>query len=467
MRTRFLGSLLLMSAVLAGQAADPSVRLRVTLGDGRTVLGDIDITLLQSVAPLTVANFLTYAKKGAYNNTVFHRSVPGFVIQTGGYILNGNDFTAKVPQDPPVRNEYNISNTRGTVAMAKLGNNPNSATSEFFFNLADNSANLNNQNGGFTVFARVSNATSQAVVDRIASQPVPTYFNSPWHAMPLFNYRTGTPGAANIMVIQSITELDPVPPPSITPNGVLSASAFGGGSTASPGSYIEIYGTALAGTSRGWTDADFLGSVAPITLEAVQVTVGGVRAFMNYVSPTQVNVQVPEGVAAGDAVPVILTYNGSPTAATNIAIRPFAGGLLAPASFKVGDTQYVAAIHSTTGKFVSGGNIPDVDAAPAERGETLTFYGLGFGPVTPNFPPLGGRRAGSTPLQLVVNPVTFKFGDVEAKVSYAGLAPGYIGLYQFNVEVPALAAAGDQPLTVLQGGEPIAQKLSINVKAAQ
>ena len=201
------------------------------LGDGRTVLGDIDITLLTSVAPLTVANFLQYANRGAYNNTVFHRSVPGFIIQTGGYILAGNDFTTRVPQDAPVRNEYNISNTRGTVAMAKLGSNPNSATNEFFFNLADNSSNLNNQNGGFTVFGRVANASSQAVVDRIASAQVPSgIFISPWDAMPLFTSRGGTPGAANIIIIQSITASDP--PPSISSNGVVSASAFGGGRSA-------------------------------------------------------------------------------------------------------------------------------------------------------------------------------------------------------------------------------------------
>ena len=70
-------------------------------------------------------------------------------------------------------------------------------------------------------------------------------------------------------------------------------------------------------------------------------------------------------------------------------------------------------------------------------------------------------------LTMVTNPVTFKIGDNEAKVTYAGLAPTFIGLYQFNVEVPANTASGDHALTVIQGGEPIAQKLTITVKAAQ
>ncbi len=149
----------------------------------------------------------------------------------------------------------------------------------------------------------------------------------------------------------------------------------------------------------------------------------------------------------------------------NIAIRPFVGGLLAPPSFKVGDVQYVAALHAATGKFVSGGNIPDVDAAPAVPGETLTLYGIGFGPITPGVPGLAGRIAqGVTAL---TNPVTIKIGDAEAKVSYAGLTPPFVGLYQFNIEVPANAANGDQPLTVTQGGEAIAQKLFLTVKAGQ
>lgn len=457
---------MLLSAVLFGQGSEPSYRMKVVTGDGRTQLGDIDVVLLPSIAPLTVANFLRYVNRGSYNNTVFHRSVPGFVIQTGGYTLNGNDFTAKVPQDAPVRNEFNLSNTRGTLAMAKLGNNPNSATSEFFFNLADNSSNLNNQNGGFTVFARVANATSQAVVDRIASQPVPTVFNSPWDAMPLFNYRSGTPSAANIIIIQSITALEPVPLPAISSNGVLHATAFGGGAKAAPGSYLEIYGTALAGTTRSWTDADFSGSVAPTTLDSVQVTVGGVRAFVNFISPTQVNVQVPEGIPAGDSVPVVLSYNGLSSAVANIAIRDSVGGILAPPSFKSGDMQYAAAVHSATGKFVANDKIAGVENLPAVPGETLIFYGVGFGAVNPNFPPLGGRRAGSNPLQVLVNPVSFKFGDIEAKVGFGGLAPTFIGLYQFNVEVPVNSPTGDVALTISQNGAPIEQKLFLPVKAA-
>jgi uncharacterized protein (TIGR03437 family) len=454
MRTRLLGISLFFSLLLSVQAQDPTIRMKTTLGD-------IDVTLLQSVAPNTVNNFLKYMNRGAFNNTMFHRSVRGFIIQTGGWTYNSQ--FVKIPADAPIRNEYQISNTRGTLAMAKLDGNPNSATTEFFFNLADNSANLNNQNGGFTVFGKVANDASLRVMDAIANQPIISF--GQFNELPAYNYRGGTVQAGNIILIQSMTPLEPLPQPSISPNGVQVAAAFGGGTKAAPGSYLEIYGANLAGTSRGWTDADFSGSVAPVTLENVQATVGGVRAFINYISPGQINIQIPEGVQSGDSVPVVISYIGASTAATNIAIRDYNGGLLAPPSFKVGDTQYVAALHSATGKFVSGGNIPNVDNDPAVRGEILLFYGLGFGPITPNFPPLGGRKAtGQTTL---TNPVTVKFGDAEAKVLYQGLAPGFIGLYQFNVEVPSNAPTGDQPLTFIQGGDPIAQKLTISIKAAQ
>ena len=133
----------------------------------RTVLGDIDIEMFRGETPITVANFFEYMNRGDYDDIVFHRNVPGFVIQGGGFRANAQ-FT-DIPADPPILNEPGISNTRGTVAMAKLGGNPNSATNEFFFNLANNGANLDNQNGGFTVFAEVADADSLAVMDALAA----------------------------------------------------------------------------------------------------------------------------------------------------------------------------------------------------------------------------------------------------------------------------------------------------------
>lgn len=120
--------------------------------------GDIDVQLLPDSAPLTAANFLRYVDRGAYNDSFIHRSVLSFVIQ-GGHYYDGANVTA-VPTDPPVQNEFKVSNTRGALAMAKLSNDPNSATSQWFFNTVDNSSSLDYQNGGFTVFGRITGTTA-------------------------------------------------------------------------------------------------------------------------------------------------------------------------------------------------------------------------------------------------------------------------------------------------------------------
>jgi len=111
--------------------------------------------------PATVANFLSYVDAGTYDGSMIHRSIYNFVVQGGGYYAPtlpadqiGSNPQA-IPQGPAVVNEPGNTNVRGTLAMAKLNNLPNSATNQWFFNMTDNSANLDVQNGGFTVFGRV------------------------------------------------------------------------------------------------------------------------------------------------------------------------------------------------------------------------------------------------------------------------------------------------------------------------
>jgi peptidyl-prolyl cis-trans isomerase A (cyclophilin A) len=171
-----------------------------------TSFGNIDIELLDSVAPRTVANFMKYVNDGDFTNSFIHRSVPGFVIQGGGFtFVNGE--VADVPTDPPVTNEFSRSNLRGTIAMAKLGGDPNSATSQWFFNLANNSASLDSQNGGFTVFGQVI-GSGMNVVDAIAALPV-------WNAgtafteLPLIGFSgIGNIRQENLVLIERIA---PVP----------------------------------------------------------------------------------------------------------------------------------------------------------------------------------------------------------------------------------------------------------------
>ncbi len=427
-----------------------------------TTLGDMDVTLLPN-APLTVANFLNYMNRGAYNNSVIHRSVPGFIIQGGGFQLQNHTLVA-IPADAPVINEPGVSNARGTLAMAKLGSDPNSATSQWFFNEGDNSANLNAQNGGFTVFGRIVDSAGLAIMDKIASVPVPTPgpLPSPFDQIPLLNYTSGSVQDQNYVVVLSVTSL--VPFPSIASNGVIGASNFGGYPAAGPGSWIEIYGSNLAGTTRGWAGSDFSNGKAPTSLDGVSVTIAGQPAYVSYVSPSQINVQVPAGVPASGLAPVVVTYNNESSVPVTLSLRPYEGGLLAPSTFNVAGKQYVAAIHASTGFYVTNGNVPGLPAAPAVPGETLIFYGVGFGPVTPGSIPVAGQIVqGQNNLATALQ---FNIGQIPAQVAFAGLVQGLVGVYQFNVVVPANAPNGDLPVDVSLGALTVPQTLFLPVRAA-
>jgi len=133
----------------------------------QTSAGNINVELFDEEAPITVANFYEYADLDRYDDTIFHRLVDNFVLQGGGFSFNDADNTfPEVVEDPMIQNEFSAtrSNLASTIAMAKLGGNANSASSQFFFNLGNNSANLDNQNGGFTVFGRIVGTTSTTTV---------------------------------------------------------------------------------------------------------------------------------------------------------------------------------------------------------------------------------------------------------------------------------------------------------------
>jgi len=144
-------------------AANPQVELK-------TNMGSIVLELDSEKAPLTVTNFLQYVKDGQYDGTIFHRVIPGFMIQGGGL---GADFGEKRTRKP-VRNEAanGLKNTVGTIAMARTAD-PHSATAQFFINVADNdflNFRFPTQEGyGYTVFGKV--VKGMDVVDRIVKLP--------------------------------------------------------------------------------------------------------------------------------------------------------------------------------------------------------------------------------------------------------------------------------------------------------
>jgi len=164
--TRALAFAAALLASFAAGAANPQVELKTSMG---TVVIELD----PDKAPLTVDNFLQYVKDRHYDGTAFHRVIPGFMVQGGGY---GPDFSEK-PTRKPVRNEASngLRNDVGTIAMART-NDPHSATAQFFINVANNES-LNfrypTQEGyGYCVFGKV--VKGMDVVNRIVKIPTGT-----------------------------------------------------------------------------------------------------------------------------------------------------------------------------------------------------------------------------------------------------------------------------------------------------
>jgi cyclophilin family peptidyl-prolyl cis-trans isomerase len=141
-------------------SATPRLRMQTTLG---VIVLELDAAR----APLTVANVLAYVKAGPYNGTIFHRVIPGFVIQTGGY----TDKVVEKPTNASVINESGngLSNRRGTLGLARTGD-PHSGTSQFYINIGDNLA-LDPQPGrwGYAVFGRV--VEGMDVAQKISETP--------------------------------------------------------------------------------------------------------------------------------------------------------------------------------------------------------------------------------------------------------------------------------------------------------
>jgi uncharacterized protein (TIGR03437 family) len=249
----------------------------------------------------------------------------------------------------------------------------------------------------------------------------------------------------------------PLGPPAITPGGVVSASGFGGFSSVAPGSWIEIYGSNLAADTRGWAGSDFNGINAPTSLDGTFVTIGGQSAFVDYISPGQVNALVPSNVPTGLQQITVTTGSGMSTA-YNITINAAEPGLLAPSNFNIAGTQYAVAIFPDGTFAFPAGAITGVNSRPAKPGDVLTLYGIGFGPVTPTIP------AGQLVEQLntLALPLQMSIGGIALTPSYDGLAPDYTGLYQFNITVPN-APSGNQPLTFTLNGVAGTQTLYIAV----
>jgi uncharacterized protein (TIGR03437 family) len=245
-------------------------------------------------------------------------------------------------------------------------------------------------------------------------------------------------------------------PPTIS--AVVSASGFNSNAGLASGTWLEIYGTNLSTTSRGWATSDFNGSNAPTSLDGVSVTVDGIPAYVDYVSPGQINVQAPDDPNTGAGIQVVVTNSAGQSNGFSMQKNIIAPAVLAPSSFNTQGHQWIVALHSDQSYVGKTGLISGLTFRPAKVGETIVIYGIGFGPVTPNAP-AGVIATQATSLQTQPH---FRFGQTPATLVYSGLAPNFVGLYQFNVTVPNVGA-GDMQLNIDVGGVTLNQNCYITV----
>jgi uncharacterized protein (TIGR03437 family) len=205
-----------------------------------------------------------------------------------------------------------------------------------------------------------------------------------------------------------------------------------------PNTWTTIIGTNLAkaGTARSWTTADFINGLLPTSLDGVTVTVNGARAYVSYISPTQINFLTPPGTLSGSAA-VQVAGNGFASTPFTVTAQPED-----PAFFLWG--TYAVATHAD-GSLLGPASLYPGRTTPARPGETITLWANGFGPTSVPVIPAAPTQSGT----LAQLPVV-RIGGQQAVVTYAGLVSG--GLYQINVTVPAGTAAGDQAIVVSHNG---------------
>jgi uncharacterized protein (TIGR03437 family) len=260
-------------------------------------------------------------------------------------------------------------------------------------------------------------------------------------------------------VVRMLTGAASSSAPAISAGGIITAYSFGAFPAAASGSWIEIWGANLASDARSWTGADFTGSTAPTSLDGTYVTIGGQRAFLDYISSGQVNAQVPSNIGTG-SLPVIVTTAAGASAPLNLTVNLEEPGLLAPPQFKIGATQYVVALFPDGTTYVAPpGAIANATSRRAKPGDIITLYGIGFGAVTPSI--AAGQIVGQA--NTLSAPLHILFGGIEATLKYDGLAPSAVGLYQFNLVVPNVAASDTVPVTFTLAGVAGAQTLYIAV----
>jgi len=254
---------------------------------------------------------------------------------------------------------------------------------------------------------------------------------------------TGSPASIAITLVVQGTQ----------PAGNITAVSNAGSFQPSVASatWVSIFGTNLSAVTYTWQASDFVNGLLPTSLQGVSVTINGLPAYIDYLSPTQINVLAPDDATTG---PVQVQVTAAQQASNSVTVQK---SQFAPAFFTIDNGAYVAALHADYTLVGSANLLPGVTTLPAQPGETILLYGTGFGPASPALPT---AQLVTTP-SVLANPVQVTIGGAAATVVYAGLVEP--GLYQLNVTVPNLPN-GDAAVVATIGGVSTQTGVSVTVQ---
>jgi uncharacterized protein (TIGR03437 family) len=239
--------------------------------------------------------------------------------------------------------------------------------------------------------------------------------------------------------------------PTISAGGVVSGASFQPGIV--PGSWLTIQGSNLSPVTDTWANA-IVNGVLPTTLDGVSVSVGGLPAYVYFISSTQINVQAPD-VGTGSVPVTVKTPAGTSVAVTADVVAQ------SPAFFLWPGSQAVATRNSDASLAVKDGTFAGSPTVAAKPGDVLILWGTGFGPTNP--PVAAGIQVPSDTIHNT-NPVTVKIGTADVTVFGAALAPTFAGLYQIAIQVPASMADGDYALKATVNGASSPDGVTLSVK---
>lgn len=386
-----------------------------TLVQFDTDFGKFNVELRADAAPATVANFLSYVNAGSYSNSFFHRSVPSFVIQGGGFLAQSN--LAAIPANAPIALESALPNVRGSLAMART-NTPDSATTQWFINTVDNSSGLApGTSGGYAVFGRVL-GTGMTVVDEIAAQPTFSLGADPFRELPLRNVQ---PGQTQLFV-ENLIKVKRTDVVATYPDGSgTSVLAFDAQSSAAAVASVALNGSTLTvtpGTQPGTstitvTVTDTNGNTAT---GSFAVTVQKQSQVISFAGPTDQPFsfqQVMLSATSSSGLPVSFELVAGSARVQQSTLTLSGTGTVTVRATQAGDDTYAAAApversFTVTANYLSWSAdrfSPEEMANPAVSGpgvvlagdglSNLMKYALGLEPRVPATPTLAMSATGS------------------------------------------------------------------------